>query len=107
MFPGGRQAHVPATTILTYPPLCIQTILLIVGSVREVRSASFALCIVLLVNVPQIVAAVVILAKHWTDQTCGCVSVWALRACCSGLVVGTCERAEDTKRPRFASLIKL
>jgi hypothetical protein len=40
-------------------------------SVREVRSASFALCIVLLVNIPQIVAAVVILAKYWGDETCG------------------------------------
>jgi len=35
-----------------------------------VRSASFALCVVLVVNIPQIIAAVVILSKYWHDTTC-------------------------------------
>ena len=47
-----------------------QTRLNALQNVREVRSASFALCIVLLVNIPQIIAAVVILAKYWDDTTC-------------------------------------
>ncbi len=47
-----------------------QTRLNALHNVREVRSASFALCIVLLVNIPQIIAAVIILAKNWDDQTC-------------------------------------
>jgi len=47
-----------------------QTRLNALQNVREVRSASFALCIVLLVNIPQIIAAIVILSKYWYDDTC-------------------------------------
>lgn len=57
---GGRDGSIDAR----------QTRLNALHNVREVRSASFALCVVLVVNIPQIIAAVVILSKYWHDTTC-------------------------------------